>query len=140
MVQHKAEIDVARRRIVIRYEGPVTVANLFDLLDELIERPEWRPEFARMPVYDRGIFSTFAPQEMAELVDRATAYRRKHYVDPSPPVAHVCSDALKKVFVKHWLAEVGRTESAHDRLFDTEAEAHAWLDETLGLADAREAP
>jgi len=129
---HKAVIDAARRRIVIRYDGPVTVSGLLDLLGELVVRPDWRPDFARMPVYDRAILSSFDPKAMAELVERIAAFRREYYVDPTPPVAHVCSDGLKRVFVKHWLAEIGRTESANDRLFETETEAHAWLDGMMG--------
>lgn len=128
-MKHEFRIDARKRRVVVRYHGLVDLAMVTDLAEAIAAAPRWAPDFDRLIHYDDGAFGEFSAPAMAELTERITAYRRKHYVHPPPPVAHVCEDPVNRVLVKHWLAHVRGDDTDHDRLFSDAAEAEAWLDE-----------
>ena len=131
-MRHEMELDLERRLACARYHGPVSVDDIEFLFEKMVSLPGWEKDFARLVIYDDGEFGDIDLEEARRMFDVVNALRAKYFGEVVPPTAHVCSDPIKRVFVKTWLATILRVSVEDADIFHSEQDAIDWLDKVRG--------
>ncbi len=126
-VKHWIEFDPDRQLGGVHYRGEVRPEDPAELIRELIAKPGWTPRCDRIVLYDEadlGELTVAGFKRTAALLQPVIA---QFYGQAPNFSAHVCRDPLQRSSLEYWMALGAAVYSPPMALFETRAEAEAWL-------------
>ncbi len=131
-MEHLLGMEPGRRWVEIRYTGRVTIDDFEAMPDLLVRVQHWAPSLPRMIYWDLAMFGDIDPVRAATLMlPRIQRDLRGIPGSNDLVLAHVCSDPLKRVVLKFWLALFEAEHRIRARLFRDEIQAVHWLMEQI---------
>jgi hypothetical protein len=126
-MRHTIEFDFQNQWSLTTFHGPVRIADAVELLKQSVSLPEWTPLWDRIIDYSDGMLGDL---DVATVQDAKTALGevlQKAYAGKPTLSAQVCADPMKRPLVEYWMSLGAADYPAGLRLFDTLAQAQAWI-------------
>lgn len=124
---HRIEFDPLRQLAVVRYYGEVRPQDPADLLRELVAKPGWTPRCDRIVLYDEADLGELTAANFKQTAAYLQPVIAQFYGQAPNFSAHVCGNALQRGSLEYWVALGASIYSPPMALFETIAEAEAWL-------------
>ena len=121
-MRHTIEFDHENRWVLTSFHGPLRIEDAVALLRQSVLFPGWTPEWDRIIDYSDGLLG-----DLGEIL-------RSAYAGKPTLSAQVCADPMKLPLVKYWIGLGAGDYPAGLKLFDSIAEAQAWI---MASRDAR---
>ncbi|WP_417487925.1 hypothetical protein [Maricaulis sp.] len=124
------EFEPDNRLCVYRISGQVTADALMDAFADARSNDGWSDDFNALTLLQNASLSTMPAEAMTELRTRMAAVNP--VTDkPTRRAAIVCADKLSKAMLTYWEIITAGRLTPQQRIFQTEAEARAWLCEPV---------
>lgn len=126
-MRHTIEFDLENGLVIGTYHGPVRADEVIDMMREAISRPDWSPKFDRIIDYNDGMLGDLDPEAMREAQHTMGEIMRGTFEGNPTFSAQVCADPMKRPLIEYWMGMGVRDYPIEMKMFDTVAEAKAWI-------------
>ncbi|BDX01247.1 hypothetical protein [Maricaulis maris] len=126
-MKHRVEFDPERQVAIIRYRGELRAEDPAELIRELVGKPGWTPRCDRIVLYDEALMGEMTAGDFKKTAALLQPLIARHYGSAPSFSAHVCVDPLQRASLEYWMALGEAIYSPSMALFDTLAEAEAWI-------------
>lgn len=126
-MKHRIEFDPDRQIGVVRYRGELRPEDPAELIRELVAKPGWTPRCDRVVLYDEAELGEMTPARFKETAALLQPVIAQFYGQAPNFSAHVCNNALQRASLEYWIALGSAVYSPPMQLFETRAQAEAWL-------------
>ncbi|WP_339740124.1 hypothetical protein [uncultured Maricaulis sp.] len=133
-MRHTIEFDHENRWVLTSFHGPLRIEDAVALLRQSVLFPGWTPEWDRIIDYSDGLLGDLDIEAVARGKADLGEILRSAYAGKPTLSAQVCADPMKLPLVKYWIGLGAGDYPAGLKLFDSIAEAQAWI---MASRDAR---
>ncbi|WP_291842583.1 hypothetical protein [Maricaulis sp.] len=131
-MKHRIEFDPVRQLGVVHYHGEVRPEDPAELMRELVAKPGWTPRCDRIVLYDHADLGELTAARFKRVAAHLQPVIAQFYGQAPNFSAHVCSNALQRSSLEYWMALGSALYSPSMALFESRAEAEAWLADQRG--------
>ncbi|MBR9825784.1 MAG: hypothetical protein GYB36_08280 [Alphaproteobacteria bacterium] len=128
-MKHDLRIDVDAGLVVSRITGKLTAQSARQVYLECLTHPDWTPRLDHLLVYERIDLSDLTTDEVQKMVLAFKALDDQYREGISSKAATVMDSYLQNGILQYYEAVSVPELITEERIFETEAEARAWLAE-----------
>ncbi|SDM65533.1 hypothetical protein [Maricaulis salignorans] len=126
-MRHTIEFDHENKWVLTRFRGPLLIDEAVALLKTSVSFPEWSPAWDRIIDYSDGLLGDLDVEAVQRGKVALGEVLSAAYGGKPTLSAQVCADPIKLPLIKYWIGLGDGDYPAGLKLFDSIAEAQAWI-------------